>query len=386
MVAPLPDGSLPPGARLLHIGPHKTGTTQVQAAFHANRERLSRLGVHYVGNRRQPMQAAMGAASASVRAGQRYPDRLAKWERLREEIDAADAPRLVLSSEFFADADDDSLRRTVAELDTSRLHVVVTLRPLARILPSQWQQYVQNRLTAGYGAWLNAMWRKPPYRRPTPSFWRRHRHDRLVQRWIDAVGLDAVTVLVADEADPTMLVREFERLVGVEPETLSAPRERSNRSLTRVEVDVMLAFNRLFKKEKLPNELYQRFVRFGAARYLAEREPAADEPPIVTPEWALRRAGDLGTEMADGLRASGVRVVGDLSALASADGPIGPPTAVLDPVTAEIAARLAVGIAAMVDERGMPAADQSVADITRLLADRAWVRLRRPGRRRLMRR
>ncbi|MEJ7756576.1 MAG: hypothetical protein WKF83_09890 [Nocardioidaceae bacterium] len=32
---------LPKGTRLLHIGPHKTGTTSLQGAFHNNRDRLA---------------------------------------------------------------------------------------------------------------------------------------------------------------------------------------------------------------------------------------------------------------------------------------------------------------------------------------------------------
>lgn len=41
----------PDGSVILHIGPHKTGTTTLQAAFHQNREPLEAQGVHYVGSR-----------------------------------------------------------------------------------------------------------------------------------------------------------------------------------------------------------------------------------------------------------------------------------------------------------------------------------------------
>ena len=33
--------SLPSGVRLLHIGPHKTGSSAIQGALHAARERLA---------------------------------------------------------------------------------------------------------------------------------------------------------------------------------------------------------------------------------------------------------------------------------------------------------------------------------------------------------
>jgi hypothetical protein len=35
--------------------------------------------------------------------------------------------------------------------------VVVTLRPLARILPSQWQQYLQNGYCMPYLEWLDGI-------------------------------------------------------------------------------------------------------------------------------------------------------------------------------------------------------------------------------------
>ena len=62
------------------------------------------------------------------------------------------APR-GLSSEFFAEADDATARRVIADLGGARVHVVVTLRSLTRILPSQWQQYLQNGFDFRY--WAN---------------------------------------------------------------------------------------------------------------------------------------------------------------------------------------------------------------------------------------
>jgi hypothetical protein len=88
----------------------------------------------------------------------------------------------VLSSEFFAEADDATARRVIADLGGARVHVVVTLRSLTRILPSQWQQYLQNGFDFRYLEWLEGILSEPP-QTPTPGFWRRHRHDALVTRW-----------------------------------------------------------------------------------------------------------------------------------------------------------------------------------------------------------
>ncbi|MGW2698915.1 hypothetical protein [Streptomyces sp. NPDC001340] len=121
----------------------------------------------------------------------------------------------MISSEFFADAaDDGTITRIVEQLGGDRVHVPVTLRPLARIMPSQWQQYVQNGLRMGYEDWLEHMLRKPPYEKPNPSFWQRHRHDRLVERWARIAGPERVTVVVVDDRDRGGLMRTFETLLG----------------------------------------------------------------------------------------------------------------------------------------------------------------------------
>ena len=76
------------------------------------------------------------------------------------------------------EADDETARRVIEDLGGPDVHVVVTLRSLIRILPSQWQQYLQNGYQFPYLEWLEGILSEPP-RTPTPGFWRRHRHDAL---------------------------------------------------------------------------------------------------------------------------------------------------------------------------------------------------------------
>jgi hypothetical protein len=306
---------LPPGELLLHIGPFKTGTTTVQAAFHQNREALARQRIHYAGRGSQPMAAAMEAAGReTLPTLGRGPDR---WSRLLEEIRAADARHVVVSSEFFSGADDDRARSIVEALGADRTHVVVTLRPLVRILASQWQQYIQNRIVVGYDEWLHAVLDDPDAPpRVTPSFWLRHRHDRLVRRWAQAVGTDRLTVVVVDESDQRMLPRTFEQLLGLEPETLVAHDLGSNRSLSWPEVELVRAFNRGWIDEDWSMADYTRLLRFGAIRRLQERKPPEAETRVPIPAWAVARATGIGADMVAGIRSSGVRVIGDLDTLA----------------------------------------------------------------------
>ena len=85
-------------------------------------------------------------------------------------MDRSTAPRIVLSSEWLADASPAAIRRIVAEAGGDRVRVAVTVRSLGRVLPSQWQQYVAAGLEAGYERWLRSV--LDPAGEPiTPTFW-----------------------------------------------------------------------------------------------------------------------------------------------------------------------------------------------------------------------
>lgn len=315
------DLALPDGTRLVHIGPHKTGTTAVQGALHLARERLAAYGVAYAGEGRHPWHAALAVTGRPALVGER-PPRMADWYALTREVTATAARITVVSSEFFADGDDEAARRVITDLGGPRVHVVVTLRPFVKIISSQWQQYLQNRLRHGYDDWLDAIFNRPPYNRPTPTFWRRHRHDELVERWVAAAGdAERLTVIVVDDTDRRMLPRTFETLLGLPDGLLVPERTATNRSLTSAEAELIRLLNREFKQRAWPDRLYSRYLRFGAVAQLKTgRLPQPAEPRIAAPAWAVERAAQIGAAAADRIGAMGVRVVGDIAALGRVPG------------------------------------------------------------------
>src|SRR6266571_5082647 len=308
---------LAPTSRLVHIGPHKTGTTSVQTAFHVGRTMLRQHGVHYAGSLEQPLLAALAVAGGGGMRGSR-PPRPEDWTELVDEVRDAGEQRVVVSTEFLSYADEAAARRVVTEITGGPVHVVITLRPIYKIAPSQWQQYVQNWLRVPYGEWLDGMFRRPPYDEPTPSFWRRHKQDEMVRRWAGAVGAGNLTVVVADESDPGMLLRTFEAFVGLPEGSLVPTKNAANRSLTFAEIELVRRLNVEFHKRRWPDDAHARFVRQGAARRMKTgRWPAPDEPRLPMPKWALERAAEVGAETVEAITSLGVRVVGELSALAA---------------------------------------------------------------------
>ncbi|MFJ4198467.1 hypothetical protein ACIP2Y_02385 [Streptomyces sviceus] len=377
---------LPVGTRLLHIGPHKTGTTAIQGALFAAKDLLPEHGVVFPAHTRHPMEAALAACARPAMMGDTAPTEK-HWTRLLEQVGAAGGKTSVISSEFFADAeDDDTVARIVEQLGGS-VHVLVTLRPLVRIMPSQWQQYVQNGLRMGYEDWLTHMLRKAPYEQPNPSFWRRHRHDRLVGRWARAVGPRRVTVVVVDDRERTALLRTFEQLLGLPENLLQPVPDAANRSLTLAETEMLRNLNKEFRGNGLPDELYSKLVRNGAVMHMKNAcSPAPEDVKILTPQWAVEAAAAIGAEMARSIGDTGVRIIGDPGLLSAV-----PRTAAQDGIPAprispEVAAQALYG--ALAAAAGSPVRHTSPAkartvhqtsskELMRVLGHRCLKKLRR---------
>ncbi|AKH82099.1 hypothetical protein AA958_07485 [Streptomyces sp. CNQ-509] len=317
----------PPGTRLLHIGPHKTGTTALQAAFHQARDTLREHGVVYAGPGRQAKDPAVAIARKDPTAAEREP-----WEAFCREAAEAGDLRFFASSEFFATASADAARRAVKELagagGVSGVHVVVTLRPLRKIMPSHWQQYVKHGLCESYETWLDAMLRKPPYEEPTPDFWHLQRHDELIERWAAAAGPENVTAVVVDEARPLWQFRVFEQLLDLPEEVLQPQESGGNSSLTQSEAELLLQLNRKLRDRNWSTWRQGKVIREGVVPRLQAYEPAPDEPRITTPPWAEEAVAEVADRVVAGIAASGTRVVGDLDALTRR------PSSPAEPVTA----------------------------------------------------
>ena len=377
---------LPAATRLVHIGPHKTGTSALQGAFHTSRQQLAEHGVHYAGKELQPGRAALYVAGQPTLLGERTPQ-LGDWDELVADVAAAGQQRVVISSEFLSEADDAAAHPVVEELGGTAVHVVVTLRPLSKILPSQWQQMVQNGLRTPYEAWLESIVKQPTGSATACRIWQRHHHGRLVRRWAEAAGPERLTVIVVDENDPKALPRTFEQLLGLPNGFLVHEPDQANRSLTLAEAEIVRQINRQFRALKWPEAIYARYVRRGAVLQLKTgRQPLPDEPRIATPAWALSRAAELGAEFADTIAGLGVRVIGDLPSLGRLPEYAAEPTADAIPASAAAAAAQAViGAVAVTGDHdpAQPVEDMRVRQVrtgtlVRVIAQRIARRLTTP--------
>lgn len=368
--------AIPASGVLLHVGVHKTGTTAIQAAFADARPELRAQGIAYPGKLQAQHRAALAMLGRpwgwNARGGavmdKSHFTKLAKKTR-------ATPGRVVISSEFFCEADEPTAQEIVRDLGGDRVHVVVTLRNLGRLLPSSWQQYLKYGLTTPYEKWLKNVFDNPGGSTSTPTFWKRHDHGAVIERWARAAGADHLTIMVLEEVDLSAQYVAFSQMLGLDPQVLVSRMDlTSNRSMTAAEAELLVRLNKQVKKQ-LQWDDYVRFVRRGVALGMVEgRTPGSDEPRLHTPDWALDAAAEHGQAAVERIRGAGVRILGNVDALGVRVGstpPIDPAAANVIPVDAAVQAVMTVIEAAHEDPS------------TRELAGRLWRKAKRSGKNRV---
>ena len=317
--------ALPANSIMLHIGAHKTGTTSLQAALFAASKDLEEQGVINL------VAEGDETANPAARAVQRLPSSgsagapvdYSVWTTLVGQAKAHPQHLVSISAEAFAVSEPLVIKTIVNDLGIDRLQVVITLRPLGKILPSQWQQDL-------HGAWVNQKfeeWLRETLRDVRPmkqmgplqvphQFWIRHRHDALLQRWIDAVGSDRITLVVGDDQRKSSLLDNFEDLLSLRGGTLSSVAVARNQSMTLPEMQVMQRYGELLESSELGKRIVARSRYHKALRILRKiRSENTSDARLVIPEWSFERVSELQREMVEHMQASGVAVIGTLNQL-----------------------------------------------------------------------
>ena len=307
-IQPLQEGGV-----LLHIGPPKTGTSALQGACHVCRDQMRAQGVRYAGRTQQTGRAAYAVLGRAHPTLGEAPS-THHWKRLVSEVRAAKEPRVFISSEFFAGADDAQAARIIKELGGDRVHVALTLRPVSRILASRWQQNVQEGARYSFDQWLHWVFEQADEGKGA-IFWSRQRHDRLAARWASVVGPERLSVVMVDEQNKSAIYQAFEALLNLQTGTLKPQNDTANRSMTTEEIELIRALNERFAEAGITRPLLYKMITRGSALYMKGRTAGPEEPKQVTPSWAIKRADAIGWESAATIRALGVQVIGNLDAL-----------------------------------------------------------------------
>jgi hypothetical protein len=309
-------GSSPHPRVFLHIGEPKTGTTFLQQVMWRNRSELAAQGVVLPGHHPQDHFRA----SQDLRDIQKLPSDPAgswagEWEILARQ--ALQAPQAaVISHELFAAADAGQAGRAVRSLRPAQVHLVITVRDIATLLPAEWQETVKHRNSRGWEDWLSDVIDTEsvdPDRRKW-WFWRVHDTMAILRLWAGHVPPEQVHVITVPPpgAPQALLWQRFAVLIGADPDSVELSRARPNASLGLPEIEFLRRLN-----EALPAEVPDWFYMWNVKEAIAHQTLAARPRdgrltlPASRDAWAKEHGDTLAAELAG----SGYDVIGDTSEL-----------------------------------------------------------------------
>lgn len=299
----------------LHVGLPKSGTSYVQKTLTANKASLEQAGLLFPGK----AWVAQVRAVQDVRQMKLPPSKRkgvsGAWNRLVAEI-AAWPGDAIVSMEWLGSATPEQVRTMVDDLSPARVHVIFTVRDLARTVPAAWQEFMQNREEWTWPDFLDSVVADDaPRASPGARFWGQQDLARLLGNWTSNVPVEDVHVVTLPHpgADQDVL---WQRMCQVLGNDYAHDRRGtgSNTSLGMESAELMRRLNRFAREDGLPTALYQHAFKHGLAKEVLARRSREESKLVLPPachEWARRQAA----RQIEAVRASGVNVVGDLEEL-----------------------------------------------------------------------
>jgi hypothetical protein len=302
----------PNGRRVfLHIGSPKTGTTFLQQVMWSHRELAEQQGV------RLPLDSFHDhyLASLDLRGLARppHPPRTqGMWTRLVADAERWQGTSLV-SHELFSAAGPVQARRATSSFGPgTEVHVVLTARDLLRQLSAEWQEHVKHRSTLRFDEFVTTVRDGAPAK--SGWFWRVQDYAGLVDKWGDGVPRSHVHVVTVPPpgAPPGLLWRRFAGLLDLDPGSFDTTGSRSNTSLGLEQAEVLRRVNvALGDRLPIPGP-YPGVVKRVLAHQVLAARPGS---PLRLTAADIDFAAEQSRELAKGLAATGVDVVGSLDEL-----------------------------------------------------------------------
>jgi hypothetical protein len=302
----------------LHVGAPKTGTTYLQDRLALNRSSLTDHKVHY----------PLGLHASQFRPALDLLQR--PWGGLQEDVDgewdslASRVRRLsgsvVVSHEILSGAKPNQVKRAMASLEGSEVHLVYSARDLARQVPAEWQEGIKHQRKNRFRGFLNQV-QNAKQTKPTLWFWRVQSLPDVLTRWGQGLPPERVHLVTVPQpgAPRGLLWRRYCQAFGIDPSWAPLESERENLSIGAAETLLLRRLNRRLRRAGLPSEEYRRLIReIVVHQTLAKR---SEMTKVTLPPDAYPWAEEVAQEWVEWVRGSGIDVVGDVEDLR----PVRPP-------------------------------------------------------------
>jgi hypothetical protein len=301
---------------VLHIGEPKTGTTFLQQVMWRNRSELAARGVVLPGHHPQDhFRASQDLRSIAKLASDPAGSWTGEWEILARQAQQA-GKTAVISHELFSAADAEQAGRAVRSLLPAEVHIALTVRDIATLLPAEWQETVKHRNARGWEDWLGDVIDRESADagRRRWWFWRVHDTLAILDIWSRHLPAEHVHVITAPPRGSAsgLLWQRFASLLGIDPGGVDLTRARPNASLGMPETEFLRRLN-----QALPNEVPDWFYMWNVKEAIAH-QALADRPrggSLVLPASRDTWAKDRAEELIAALGGSGYHVIGDLDEL-----------------------------------------------------------------------
>jgi hypothetical protein len=237
-----------------------------------------------------------------------------EWDILAGQARRAGRTALI-SHELLAGATSEQTTRAIRSLQPAEVHIVVTVRDLASLLPAEWQETVKHRNQRPWDRWLAAIVDQPaPNGARASWFWKAHDTVDVLRRWSLLVPPERVHVVTVPPSgsSPDLLWQRFASVLGLDAGRFDTSAARPNASLGLPEVEMLRRLNRTLASQ-IPSWFYAGRVKETLAHVVLAQRTASGR--LRLPEerhaWAHERADALIAE----LLSSGYDIVGDLNDL-----------------------------------------------------------------------
>jgi hypothetical protein len=296
----------------VHVGAPKTGTTYLQDRLSLNGPALERQGVHF------PVVAHDGQFRPALDLLQMT------WGGLQQDVDGewdalmARVRRLsgtvVLSHEVLAAARPPQVERAMADLAGSEVHVVYSARDLARQIPAEWQEGIKHQRKVSFAGFLEQV-RSAERTAPTLWFWRVQSLPDVLARWTRDLPPERVHLVTVPQAGAPrdLLWERYCRAFGIDPAWAPEESERVNVSIGAAETVLLRRLNRRLRRAGLSSEDYRHWIREVVVHRTLAQRPGMSR--VTLPPTAFGWAAEVAEEWVEGVRGSGIDVVGDLADL-----------------------------------------------------------------------
>jgi hypothetical protein len=330
----------------LHIGEPKTGTTFLQKTAWASRDGLAAQGVLLPGySHRDHSLASRDVRQAPRDDSDPAASWVGDWDVLTGQALRAPGAALI-SDEVLVACTPAQADRAVRSLLAAEVHVILTVRDIAALLPAEWQETVKCGATAGWDEWLKGVIGTAPAadRRRQSWFWTVHGALANLAMWSAHIPPDRVHVItVPPQAPAGALWERFASVLGVDAASADIHPQRANASLGLAETEFLRRMNEALPAD-VPTWFYTRNIKQTLTREVLGTRPRLTRLQLRPDEAAWAR--EQSEILVAGLRDAKYHVVGDVNDLLpepEADGDHGggdPPAEQLLDVAVQSAAAL----------------------------------------------